>query len=573
MDFQGFRRPRANFYRLPNDWFEIWRQARTSLGRTRILGALKVTEYVIKWSWGYQNFDRPIRLSWLDFQRGRKEGSKRLDLGTGLSSRSLQDALKLAVKLNLLEKHEADDGQPTYLPHLRSPEEDEVGFLSGGDDVSRHGFTTPTANYFLIPASWTDLTAELRTETLLLTMSYFFRHTWGWHGNQHEPCWLNEEEIANGRRYASQERRNQRYDGGTGYTTRAVRKALKVGLQRGWLVWRNHQGQRVHALHMAGMTVGATGEFLGWEQARNARTENHDNDSPELPDQPQITHPPQQEEKSDSDFASLQTYIDQAIRQAMADLLEATPTTTTTNATLDQSTAGLERSKAVMEQSTVAVERSTVSPEQSAARAGTQYSEPSYKEDTDTFSDTSPKTPAADSVSDALTEPGVAPVPRPEDGAAVFEALPLALQEKLNRLQFRGQTPRKELAAAYAETPERIERWVDHLAKTRGSDPQAAGFLLQIVVRDRAPAPAQALIEKPHYTCPVCQGAGNIAILAKEDDLQHGLQIPCPRCSTSSTPPTTRSPNHHVLTPPSPYPPPTSCPPPASCPPRQPLSS
>ncbi len=351
----------------------------------------------------------------------------------------------------------------------------------------------------------------------------------------------------------------------TGYTTRAVRKALKMGLKRGWLVWRNRQGQRVHALHMEGMRVNDNGEFLGWEKSKNTPGESADHTSPELPKPTQTTHPPQAEEKPDIDFASLQTYIDQTVRQAMADLLEATPTTTS-DATLEQSTVDLERSKAVMEQSKVAAERSTVNPEQSTAPVGTKYSVPSYKEDTDTFSDTSPKTPAADSVSDALTESGVALAPHPEDGAVVFEALPLALQEKLDRLQFRGRTPRQELAAAYAENPERIERWVDHLAKTRGSDPQAAGFLLQIVVRDRAPAPSQASIETSDHLCPVCQGTGNISILAKEDDLQHGLQIPCPRCSTT-TPPTTRSPNHHVLTPPSP------CPPPASCSPHQSQSS
>jgi len=549
MDFQGFRRPRANFYRLPNDWFDIWRAARISLGRTRILGALKVTEYVIKWTWGYQNFDRPIRLSWLDFQRGRREGDKSLDLGTGLSSRSLQDALRLAVKLDLVEKHESADGHPTYLPHLRLPEDDDAGFLQGGEDVKRHGFSTPTANYFLIPASWTDLTTELRSETLILTMSYLFRHTWGWHGNQHEPCWLSEEEIVYGRRYASPDRRAERYDGGTGYTARAVRKALKEGLQCGWLVWCNRQGQRVYALHLEGMRVNETGEFLGWKQMGKSSAENTSIASSEPKNQPQTTHPPPPpEEKPDIDFAGLQTYIDQAVNLALATLLEATPTTTT-EASLDQSAVGLEQSKAVMEQSKVAVERSTAGQEQSTVLDGTKYSGPSYIEDTDTFSDTSPKTPTADSVSDALTVPGGVSVPRAEGAAVVFEALPLALQEKLHLLQFRGQTPRQELTAAYAKDPERIERWVDHLAKSRASDPQAAGFLLQIVVREGAAAPSLTPCGTSDHPCPVCQGTGNISILAKQDDLQHGLQIPCPRCSASTTPLTTRSPNQHVLTP------------------------
>ncbi|MCO6451196.1 MAG: hypothetical protein J5I90_10465 [Caldilineales bacterium] len=160
MNFPGFRRPRANFYRLPNDWFDIWRLARSQSERTRILGALKVSEYLIKWTWGYQNYDQPLRLSWLEFQQGRRsnrrQGSRRgrrLDLGTGLSSRSLQEALALAVELGLLERHEEDEGQPTYLPRLRPAAEDEEGFNANSVTDNGQGFARPTAKFLLVPAS------------------------------------------------------------------------------------------------------------------------------------------------------------------------------------------------------------------------------------------------------------------------------------------------------------------------------------------------------------------------------------------------------------------------------------
>ena len=52
--FPGFFRPKSNFYRLPNDWFDIWANIRQKTGRSRILALLKIVEYVIKWTWGVE---------------------------------------------------------------------------------------------------------------------------------------------------------------------------------------------------------------------------------------------------------------------------------------------------------------------------------------------------------------------------------------------------------------------------------------------------------------------------------------------------------------------------------------
>jgi len=79
----------------------------------RIVGPLKATAYVVKWSWGYQNYDRPVRISWRHFQFGRVIGKLRLDRGTGLSSRILGEALETAMTLGFLERH-GDAKHPTY---------------------------------------------------------------------------------------------------------------------------------------------------------------------------------------------------------------------------------------------------------------------------------------------------------------------------------------------------------------------------------------------------------------------------------------------------------------------------
>ena len=124
--FPGFFRPKSNFYRLPNDWFDIWADVRRMTGRSRILALLKIVEYVIKWTWGYQNYDEPIRISRRDFYRGRRKGGRLLDRGTKLSSRSIEKALDLLEKIGLIQIVEnGDSNGPSFIPRLR-PEEDHT---------------------------------------------------------------------------------------------------------------------------------------------------------------------------------------------------------------------------------------------------------------------------------------------------------------------------------------------------------------------------------------------------------------------------------------------------------------
>ncbi len=258
MKFAGFSRPRSNFYRLPNGWFDTWQKIRRQTGQARILGALKVTEYVMKWTWGYGNFADPVRLSWSDFLEGRQASDRRLDRGTGISSRAtLSSAITLAVQVGLLEKSGS-----SYLPRLLPPDQDEVGFLEDANRVF-NGFSSPEANYFVVPAIWTDLAASASSETVILAVEYFFRHTWGWRGGWDKPCWMTEEEVAAGRKKAN----GERYDQGIGYSVRSVHDALQEAVRQGWLVWRwaaDGRG-REYALHLEKMPVAEDGEFLDRE--------------------------------------------------------------------------------------------------------------------------------------------------------------------------------------------------------------------------------------------------------------------------------------------------------------------
>ncbi len=259
-DFAGFARPTSNYYRLPNDWFEIWQHARQTSAQgdrpARILAPLKVTEYVIKHTWGWSNFDEPLRLSRSDLREGRRgKGGRRLDLGTGLGSEAtLSRGINLALSLGMLEQIEINDDparmERLYLPQLSSPAEEEIPAADG----MFTGFSRPERNYFIVPKSWIDFSAGIGSEVLILSVEYFFRHTWGWQMREGEIRWLDVDEVANGRRYRSHERQGKRYDQGIGYTTRQVRRALEQGVQRGFLVWRYQETSgKEYALRMGWM--------------------------------------------------------------------------------------------------------------------------------------------------------------------------------------------------------------------------------------------------------------------------------------------------------------------------------
>ena len=100
--FEGFSKPEANFFRLPNEWTDITAQV-TSLAE------MKLVEYVLKHTWGYSEFDMVKKITTDEFMYGRKKKSgERIDNGTGLSKPSVIAGLKSAVSHGLLEE-EIDD--------------------------------------------------------------------------------------------------------------------------------------------------------------------------------------------------------------------------------------------------------------------------------------------------------------------------------------------------------------------------------------------------------------------------------------------------------------------------------
>ena len=91
--FGGFAPPVSNYFRMPNEWINICAEIKS-------LSELKVIQYVLRHTWGFQEYDGTAKKITTDeFMHGkkRKDGS-RIDKGTGLSDRGVKDGVSLAIE-------------------------------------------------------------------------------------------------------------------------------------------------------------------------------------------------------------------------------------------------------------------------------------------------------------------------------------------------------------------------------------------------------------------------------------------------------------------------------------------
>lgn len=131
--FPGFVLASENWFRLPNEWTDITSQMKS-------LAELKVVEYVLRHTWGFQEYSNAKRISTNEFMHGRrrKDGS-RLDRGTGLSNRSVIDGLRQAVEHGYLveERDDRDKGriQKLYRLHMKNLQPDVKDLHRGVKNV------------------------------------------------------------------------------------------------------------------------------------------------------------------------------------------------------------------------------------------------------------------------------------------------------------------------------------------------------------------------------------------------------------------------------------------------------
>lgn len=105
--FHGFDRPESNFFRMPNSWTDITAEINN-------IAELKVVEYILRHTWGYQEYGVKKHITIDEFVNGRRrQDGSRMDKGTGLSERAVYDGLRKAVANGLIDEEtdESDRGR------------------------------------------------------------------------------------------------------------------------------------------------------------------------------------------------------------------------------------------------------------------------------------------------------------------------------------------------------------------------------------------------------------------------------------------------------------------------------
>ena len=92
MTFAGFDEPFENWSKLPHAFIN-------ALPLVETIGEMKVILYILRHTWGFQEYDQGKRITLDEFENGRKKrGGDRIDNGTSLSRPTILDGLKRAEK-------------------------------------------------------------------------------------------------------------------------------------------------------------------------------------------------------------------------------------------------------------------------------------------------------------------------------------------------------------------------------------------------------------------------------------------------------------------------------------------
>lgn len=103
-EFTGFVNPKENWSKLPHDLID-------ALPMVETIGEMKVILYVLRHTWGFQEFGDDVkkRITFDEFMHGRKQKDRtRMDNGTGLTEPTLRDGIARAVEHGFI-KVETDD--------------------------------------------------------------------------------------------------------------------------------------------------------------------------------------------------------------------------------------------------------------------------------------------------------------------------------------------------------------------------------------------------------------------------------------------------------------------------------
>lgn len=144
-DFEGFDYPRENWSKLPHIFIEYF------LPRIDTLAELKLLLYLLRHTWGFDEYGIPKHITTDEFQFGRKrKDGSRMDSGTGLGNETVRRGLKAALAHKLIEVSvdDSDKGRIEKRYTLRmkqNPQDEGSGRRRRGTQPPSSGDATPTA--------------------------------------------------------------------------------------------------------------------------------------------------------------------------------------------------------------------------------------------------------------------------------------------------------------------------------------------------------------------------------------------------------------------------------------------
>jgi hypothetical protein len=116
--FQGFDIPRQNWFKLPNNWTDL-------TAAMQSWAEQKVVEYVLRHTWGFQEFGGLKRITLDEFEKGRKHtDGTRIDKGIGMRRQAIISGIRQAIESGFLieEVDDSDKGRVKKYYGLRMME-------------------------------------------------------------------------------------------------------------------------------------------------------------------------------------------------------------------------------------------------------------------------------------------------------------------------------------------------------------------------------------------------------------------------------------------------------------------
>lgn len=139
------------------------------------------------------------------------------------------------------------------------------------------GFEVPKQNWFKLPNSWTDITADMRSWAEHKIVEYVLRHTWGFQ-EYGKLKLITLDEFENGRKRAD----GSRMDKGVGLRRQAIISGLKQAVEDGFLIVDTDDRDKGRVKKYYGLKMVVSSPSQGYEDHTPEQNQEYDYHTPEV---------------------------------------------------------------------------------------------------------------------------------------------------------------------------------------------------------------------------------------------------------------------------------------------------